>query len=144
MWDVATARRVEELYAHKELVTGLAFSRDNRVLASSSWDNTTRLWEVGSNKGSAVLRGQYGLHSVTFSPDGRRVVVGGSKGIEVWDVTTQKTLCFINNDFPVWQVRFSPDQQSLLLASRSGDTWRMLTVPSYAEIEAQVLNSRRR
>ena len=71
VWDVATARRVEELYAHKELVTGLAFSRDNRVLASSSWDNTTRLWEVGSNKGSAVLRGQYGLHSVTFSPDGR-------------------------------------------------------------------------
>ncbi len=45
IWDVRTGQRLLKLDAHLNWVIGVAFSLDGRRLATSSADNTVRVWE---------------------------------------------------------------------------------------------------
>ena len=46
LWDVASGTEIGALKGHGKGVTQVAFSRDGRLLASSSSDNTIRIWDV--------------------------------------------------------------------------------------------------
>src|SRR5262249_14848799 len=62
------------LKGHTEPVIGLAWSPDGRRLASTSLDNTARIYDVGSGQTEHVLQGHRGsVKAVAFSPDGRRI-----------------------------------------------------------------------
>jgi WD40 repeat protein len=45
-WDHAAGRHVADLRAARAAVSGLAFSPDGTMLATSSWDATVRLWGI--------------------------------------------------------------------------------------------------
>jgi WD40 repeat protein len=47
LWDVATGKRLARLEGHQGKVKCLAFSPDGTRLASGSYDQTVRLWDVG-------------------------------------------------------------------------------------------------
>ena len=44
------------LQGHSDRVTGVAFSPDGAMIASSSWDNSVRVWEVASGECRATLQ----------------------------------------------------------------------------------------
>ncbi|MCY4553570.1 MAG: trypsin-like peptidase domain-containing protein [Candidatus Poribacteria bacterium] len=70
-------------------VKSVAFSSDGRTLASgaSSWgDGEVCLWDVVSGECKASLNRLAGILSVTFSPDGSVLAVGGTMGVTLWDV----------------------------------------------------------
>ena len=74
------------LQGHTDIVSGLSFSHDSRLLASASKDRTVRIWDVASGAESLSLRGhKYGVNGVAFSPDGRELVSTGDDAINVWD-----------------------------------------------------------
>ena len=59
------------------MVNSVSFSPDGRTLASGSYDDTIRLWEVSTGRHLRTLTGHTSLvFSVSFSPDGQTLASG--------------------------------------------------------------------
>ena len=69
LWDASTGKLIRTMPGHTNAVMGLAFSPDEKRLASISSDQTARLWDGETGQLIAVLRGHTGrLTSVPFTP----------------------------------------------------------------------------
>ncbi|CCQ68492.1 Protein kinase:G-protein beta WD-40 repeat [Crocosphaera watsonii WH 0402] len=66
---------VRTLTGHSDSVVSVAYSPDGKYLASGSWDNTVKIWEVKTGKSIRTLTGFSGwlssLTSISYSPDGK-------------------------------------------------------------------------
>lgn len=90
---LATAPKevVAVLAGHTRAAATVAISPHGRLLASSGWDNTVRLWKLGD----AVPREWQTLpgsaSGLAFSPDGKMLAAGNSQtGVFLWDVAGEK------------------------------------------------------
>ncbi|GAB2556320.1 WD40 repeat domain-containing serine/threonine protein kinase [Nocardia heshunensis] len=83
------------LAGHGDVVQAVAFSPDGTQLASGSFDQSVRLWDVGTRKpaGEALATG-HAVHALAFSPDGTLLATaGGGKGdwtTQLWDVNARQ------------------------------------------------------
>ena len=78
------------LTEHTDRVWSVAFSPDGATLASSGDDLAVLLWQVGSRKPRAKLKGHTNnIRKVLFSPDGRTLASADDNGvIRLWDPAT--------------------------------------------------------
>ena len=86
------------LRGHQSYVNSVAFSPDGKTLATGSWDNTIKLWDIASGKVKTTLQAHQDIvSSVAFSPDGKTLATGSDdKTIKLWDMASGKlktTLC---------------------------------------------------
>jgi hypothetical protein len=87
MWDVATGRRRAVLTGHRQPVGGIAFSPDNRLLATACDDGRVRFFDVATAEEVTTFDWRIGrLFSVAFAPDGLTAAAGGKADVVVWDV----------------------------------------------------------
>jgi WD40 repeat protein len=105
---------------HTNLVTGVAYSPDGKRLASSSRDQTVRVWDAGTGKELLKLEGHSGaVGGVAWSPDGKRIAsvrqhdpfqpiaeLAKYAELKLWDAATGKELLTLPGLFGV---AFSPD-----------------------------------
>ncbi|HEX7735546.1 MAG TPA: WD40 repeat domain-containing protein [Ktedonobacteraceae bacterium] len=119
------------LTGHRDPVLSVAFSPDGQTLASGSWDNTIKLWNLATGKELRTFTGHRDpVLSVAFSPDGQTLASGGLKDIKLWNLATGKELrALTGHTNHVDSVAFSPDGQTL--ASGSWDNtiklWNLAT-----------------
>jgi WD40 repeat protein len=80
IWNLDRKTMVENLRGHSARITGLAFSKDGKILASTSYDATARLWDAGNwNNQPVVLSDNSGyIFSVAISPDSKYVLTGSA------------------------------------------------------------------
>ncbi|MEG4796631.1 AAA-like domain-containing protein, partial [Microcoleus sp. LAD1_D1] len=117
VYQVKERNSLEE---HRSFVYSVAFSPDRKTLASASWDNTIKLWNLQSQKPIATLTGHSdSVRSVAFSPDGKTLATASDdKTIKLWDLQSQKELATLKgHSDSVNSVAFSPDGKTLATAS---------------------------
>jgi WD40 repeat protein len=107
------------LEGHTGWVTGVAFSPDGKRLASGSWDQTVRFWEVSSGEAlNTVARKAKEIQALAFSRDGRWLATENSSntvslrdaatGQEIRTLASEKPLGPLGSSW-VYSVAFSPD-----------------------------------
>src|SRR5882672_9379707 len=144
---------------HTRSANAVAFSPDNRWLASGGKDNVIKIWDLANG---SVLRTLYGptsnINALAVSPDGKLLasgsgdinderdlgsftqggVIGGSEDntVRIWSVQTGQQLQVLRgHELPVAAVAFSNDGHSL--TSVGGDAVKVWDVSAGTELRSQ-------
>lgn len=111
--------------AHTDNANGIAFSPDERTLATASWDGSVKLWNL---EGGTLL--WTGWHSdltfrLAFAPHGRILASCSGGGIvKLWDVASGTNIQTLSvQGGAVYAVAWSPDNQLLAGGCSDGSIW---------------------
>jgi hypothetical protein len=105
--DATSKQEIRSLVGHSDLVLTATFSNDSRLVATGSFDSTTRLWDTSTGQELKTFSGHLApVLTIAFTPDGRRLITGSTDGtVRFWDIATGKELCraivFVNGDWAV-------------------------------------------
>jgi len=124
IYNASTRMLLRVLESHTSSVTSVHFSPNSKTLASGSWDNSVKLWDVETGQLQKTLQDHHSpvtcITSVHFSPNSKTLASGSwDNSVKLWDVETgqlQKTLEGHVQD--VYSVHFSPDSKVLASGSR--------------------------
>ncbi len=92
LWTVGSWRSHKTVLAHRGDTTDLSFSPDSTKLAYSS-EEAAILYDLRSGKATVIATGsRFGkaINGISFSPDGKFVIVCRNNSIQVWDMESQK------------------------------------------------------
>jgi WD40 repeat protein len=139
---VLEAPLVRLILSHDRSVTDIAFSPDDRTIATATSDGNVRVWDAQRGAVRATLRGPADLvTTIAFSPDNSRLAAGGPNGVTtIWDLASQQMVFTLypppvpdvdpdeNKPAEVVNALFSPDGARIVTTYRhrivgNSDLW---------------------
>lgn len=127
IWDTATRSRGSTLTGHTNLVLKVRFSRDQRQVATASYDATVRVWRLPHGDRDTQRQAEemvrfsretMSFTSLAFSPTGDTVAASAIEGATtIWTVTGGgELLALAGGESAVEAVAFSPDGKTITAA----------------------------
>jgi len=109
-----SSRALHILSGHASWVTCVALSPNAQIVASSSLDDTVRIWNAATGEAIAVLKGHSrGVNTIALSPDGRALISGSDDYmLKIWNASTGALLgTLTGHSRDVNAVAISPDSK---------------------------------
>ena len=136
--DVQTGQQ-RTLNLGQSQIPDVTFSADGKLFAVASHDGYAGLWETSTLRPISTLRGfLQGVHSVAFSPDGRRLAAGsgGKEAIKLWDLDSyEEVITLEGTGSSFHRTAFSPDKNVLGSMNDSG-VLNLWTAPTWEQINS--------
>ncbi|MBL7648267.1 MAG: hypothetical protein JNK74_18975 [Candidatus Hydrogenedentes bacterium] len=135
VWDTTTHQPLRTISAHKDNILDVAFSPDNSLIATASYDKHVMVFSTADG----ATRNDFtdhvdAVYALAFSPDGKYLATGaGDRTVKLWDVAEGKRLItFSDAAKNVNAVAFSPDSRYLAAGSADKRIY-VWDVPASAE-----------
>jgi WD40 repeat protein len=119
-WNVLetnlTHSLIRSFAAHKDAIYSMALSPDDKILATGSYDQKIKLWDVETGKELKTLSGHNGcIFGLAFRPDGKILAsASADRTVKLWDVATGDRRDTLSQPLKeVYAVAFSPDGKRL-------------------------------
>ena len=122
LYDARTYKETALLTGHTWEVSTVAFSPDGRTLASASWDDPIRLWNVYTGQLRVTLtRYVNDVNAIAFSSDGKTLAIANANEILLWDAETgQQHTRLAGHAGSVKAMAFMSDGKQLVSVSQDG------------------------
>ena len=123
LWDGKTGNQKITLTGYTKQVSCIAYSPDNKIIATGSYDGTIRLWDATTGTHQTTLASAVGgVRSLAYSPDGNTIVCGGGNGsVQLWDTQTLKLKSTLTGHTErVKSVAYAPDGNTIATGSSDG------------------------
>ncbi|KIK62705.1 hypothetical protein GYMLUDRAFT_164209, partial [Collybiopsis luxurians FD-317 M1] len=125
------------LRGHSDLIMWADYSPDSKLIGSSSWDKTVRIWNAANGELIHMLTGATNQSwNAAFSPDSKMIAIGaGVRKVRLWSVESGELIhTFEGYKNGVRRRTFSADGSSLLVfASRPDHHVSVIAVNSLQE-----------
>jgi WD40 repeat protein len=105
---------------HGGEVTGVEFSSDGRLVATSGVDGFIRLWSTSSGQPAFTLDNSETIYSLAVSPAGSLAAAGLDGRTAVWDLETRQPLTDLAQAGDIVSLAFSADGSLLATGSSEG------------------------
>lgn len=112
------------LKGHTSRVWRATFSSDGRFLATCSFDNSARIWNVATGEEIHNLQQKSWVSDAEFNPSGTRLLTtSGDGSARLWDTVSGREVCVLDKgSVPYFSGRFSSDGNWIILCDSGGRT----------------------
>jgi WD40 repeat protein/transcriptional regulator with XRE-family HTH domain len=128
-WEQTAGPILREVWqAHTETTYALAFSPNGRLLATGSWDDTLKLWDLERSAPRWLGWHPQGIESLAIVPDGSLLATGGNDAtVRLWDLERGTQMQLLPHPSMVLSLTWSPDGRWLASGDIDGQIrlWEM-------------------
>ncbi|NES63823.1 MAG: WD40 repeat domain-containing protein [Okeania sp. SIO2D1] len=117
VWDLETGKEKSTLEGHKNPISALAITPNDKQVISASFDNTIKIWDIESGKEILTFIGHdNSIYDIAITLDGNKMISGSKdKTIKIWKLDPyNKHIQLTGNDNSVNDITITSDGKQVI------------------------------
>ncbi|MFW9928284.1 MAG: WD40 repeat domain-containing protein [Candidatus Thorarchaeota archaeon] len=139
VWNASTLELITNYTEHTASIRALAVSKMENLVATSAWDNTTRVWNPVDGSTKNIIKNHFDYpYMLAIDNNDKYIAFLGHNNIEIYSLETNSTvgnITQIEGGFSaVTTIQFHPSKEALYIANENGN-FQVFTIPDLQEIK---------